>query len=190
MKARDNPFRSEAVERIAFRLEGATWLELLEQLRRLNYRASLVGPHGSGKTTLLEELGRRLAEQGFRIRHARLSEEHPRLSAAQSARLFKGLSREHLILLDGAEQLSWLEWRRFLRRCRGAGGLIITTHKPGRLPVLYECRTSARLLEEILSGICPQSVAPRFPSAETLFERSRGNICEALRACYDLCALQ
>ena len=72
LRARDNPFAVQRVHAIRYRLAGITWEELLERLAALGFRAALVGPHGHGKTTLLEDLGARLAEEGFRVRAATL----------------------------------------------------------------------------------------------------------------------
>jgi len=42
-------------------------------------------------------------------------------------------------MCDGAEQLSFLGWRRLARRAGSAGGLVVTTHRAGRLPALHRC---------------------------------------------------
>ena len=75
MKAGENPFRTERLERVTLRLpDGVTWTGLLNRLRELKYRAAIVGPHGSGKTTFLEHLAPFLSAEGFRLRQARLDE--------------------------------------------------------------------------------------------------------------------
>jgi energy-coupling factor transporter ATP-binding protein EcfA2 len=218
MKARDNPFRvARVLSTIRYEIpagdsddvrggrEGAD--SLLPRLEALRYRAAIVGPHGSGKTTLLEDLEGVLAERGFRIVHVRLDTDDPRLprewwssasvasvdspassasSASSSSRLDEGV----IVCLDGAEQLGPIAWLRFRWRARRAGGLIVTTHRPGRLATLIECTTSAGLLHRIIRRLAPDVVdgSPSAPSAADLFARHRGNIREALRELYDVYA--
>jgi hypothetical protein len=185
MKARDNPFNTDRVLRVRYRFDDLSWLELLSRLERLNYRAAIVGPHGSGKTTLLEDLEPLLAGRGFRLRRLRLDRGHPAFNSAARRELCEGLGALDLILFDGAEQLGWWTWRRFVAKTRRAGGLIITQHRPGRLPTLVECRTSALLLagivEELLPG-APELLRRQLPD---LYRRHRGNLRDALREMYD-----
>jgi len=66
MKARDNPFSSDRILGIRYRLQDLTWEQLWLRLADMDYRGALVGPQGSGKTTLLEDLASALGERGFR----------------------------------------------------------------------------------------------------------------------------
>jgi polynucleotide 5'-kinase involved in rRNA processing len=72
VRARDNPFRTERVLRVRFRLPSGTWDDLLARFEALGRRAAIVGPQGSGKTTLLEDLAPRLRARGYSIRELRL----------------------------------------------------------------------------------------------------------------------
>ena len=183
MRARENPFAVQRVLEIRYRLSGISWDELLERLASLRFRAALVGPHGHGKTTLLEDLGARLAGRGFRIRSVTLHEGDRRLAASQRRDLFSDLTPSDLLLLDGAEQLGRLSWLEVRMRTRGAGGLLITSHRPGLLPALYECRTDP----ELLAGIVRDLLGPEAEGVpvEELFGRHGGNVREALRDLYD-----
>ena len=185
MRARDNPFAVQRVLDVRYRLAGTTWDELMARLASLRFRAAIVGLHGSGKTTLLEDLGVRLAQQGFRLRMATLHTGDRRLNAAQRKVLFQGLSPSALVLLDGAEQLGRLAWREVRMRTRAAGGLVITSHRPDLLPTLYECCTTPELLDGILRDLLASE--PEAPPAD-LFARHGGNLREALREMYDLYA--
>ena len=89
--------------------------------------------------------------------------------------------------LDGAEQLGAIAWLRFRWRARRAGGLIVTTHRPGRLAALIECTTSVGLLDRIIQCLEPDGLATAPPAAE-LFTRHRGNLRDALRELYDVYA--
>src|SRR5215471_12561676 len=124
MRARDNPFRSEQIELIPCRFQNTSWPQLLERLKALRYRAALVGKHGSGKTTLLEQLAERLCEHGFSTSSIRLDEEHRTLDRDELQSALDQMSHSHIILLDGAEQMSWPAWRRFRWQTRAAAGLI------------------------------------------------------------------
>ncbi|HEX3527823.1 MAG TPA: hypothetical protein VH988_12230 [Thermoanaerobaculia bacterium] len=188
MRARDNPFAAQRLAAIPYRLSGPTWEELLDRLAALRCRAALVGPHGRGKTTLLEELARRLEGRGLRTRLVTLHEGDRRLSAAQRGTLFRGLTARDVLLVDGAEQLGRLAWLEVRTRSRAAGGLVITSHRPGLLPTLHECRTTPELLAGIVADLVGGEEAGRLPSAEELHVRHGGNVRDALRELYDLCA--
>jgi energy-coupling factor transporter ATP-binding protein EcfA2 len=184
VKARENPFTTERViATIRYTCPDGDLDTLIARLAALGYRAAIVGPHGAGKTTLLEDLGRALQDRGFRITSVRLSTDERRLPSAWPSRAVR-LGPRDIVCLDGAEQLSALEWLRFRWRARRAGGLIVTSHARGRLPLLIECTTSADLLERIVRRLSPAPTAGA-PSAAELFRRHHGNLRDALRELYD-----
>ena len=185
MRARDNPFAVSRVLRVRYRLAGTTWSELMDRLWRGDGRAAIVGPKGSGKTTLLEDAAVRLEALGFRLHWILLSAERPRWHDALTGEFPKQLTREDFVLLDGAEQLRSWAWRRFVGQCRGAGGLLITCHRAGRLPTLHECRTDEGLLRDIIATLLGGRDHPGLPGMRELFERHGGNVREALRELYD-----
>jgi hypothetical protein len=192
MRARDNPLRTDRVLQVRYRLQGATWNELLTRCQQLHYRGAVIGPHGSGKTTLLEDLEPQLRRRGFETHFLRLSEEVRTFPPGQVGKLFRRLTGHDLLLLDGAEQMNPLRWCWFRWRARRAGGLLITTHGPGRLPTLWECRTSPALLAGIAAELLEaQGEAERdavLAHAETFFAKHGGNLRHALRDWYDLLA--
>jgi hypothetical protein len=182
LRARDNPFATDRVLRERYRLDASGWALLFARLRTLRHRGAIVGPHGSGKTTLLEDLAARLASGGWRITHARLTVEFPVLGVSIPSRRLAALEPRDLLLIDGAEQLSALRWGWVRFRARGAGGMIITTHKPGRLPTLWRCSTTPELLRD-LSGSLGVPLAEH--DAAALHARHSGNLRNALRELYD-----
>lgn len=188
MKARDNPFSTDRVLRVRYKLCGVTWPGLWSRLESLNLRAAIVGPRGSGKTTLLEDLEPILHGKGYRPQRLRLDEENQSVHPDTLLRLKERLTSLDVVLLDGAEQLGWRAWRAFAAAANRAGGLVVTSHRPGRLPTLVRCRTDPRLLDaivaELLAGV---GRVPALPIAE-LFQRHRGNLRDALRDLYDLFA--
>jgi len=181
LRARDNPFAVQRVLAIRYRLAGVTWEEMLERLAALRFRAAIVGPHGHGKTTLLEDLGERLGVRGFRVRTATLRRGERRLGAVREAALFRDPDPADLLLVDGAEQLDRMAWWRLRRRSRAAAGLIVTAHRPGLLPTLYECATTP----ELLAGIVADLGDVVEEGSEELFARHGGDLRQALRELYD-----
>lgn len=193
MRACDNPFRVQRLGQLGYRLEGTSWEALMARLVALDSRAALVGPEGHGKSTLLVELARRLVvERGFRVRAATLRRGERRLPATERAYLLEGVGASDLLLVDGAQELSPREWSRLFTASRGAGGLLITSHRPGLLPTLHECRTSPELLDDLMAELrgsgTDGAAWPALPSPRELFASHRGNLREALLAAYDLCA--
>jgi len=185
MRARDNPFRTERVLRVRYRLASGTWDGLLDRLDALGRRAAIVGPQGSGKTTLLEDLAPRLRSRGFNLRELRLDTETPRFAPGFLDRFFPSLGPRDVILFDGAEQMGRFGWSRFERRSRSAAGLVITSHRDGMLPALLETSTSPELLEELVEEILGESSPEVRSMTPALFDKHAGNVREALRELYD-----
>jgi hypothetical protein len=188
MLAKHNPFRTEQVLRVRYRLSGTTWEDLLTRLAALDCRAAILGPEGSGKTTLLEDLAPRLRARGLRPRQVRLRATERSFPRGFLRRLFAEVTQGDVILFDGADHLRWLAWRRFLRRSRAAGGLVVTSHGAPLLPPLIECSTSVELLEGIVEELLGAEAIVLRPRLPDLFQRHRGNLREVLREAYDLYA--
>ena len=183
--ARNNPFRSERVEQLRFRLDEPGWRELMDRFERLGYRGALVGPKGSGKTTLLEEIEARLEARGWSVRRWRLTSDR-RVPTQQEWRLVETSGPRDLVSVDGVEQLSWGRKRRFLKASGKAGALLVTSHLRGLLPTLREHRTSFDLLEDLVAELVGRVEAERWrPLLRDLFDRYRGNVRECLRSLYD-----
>jgi hypothetical protein len=188
LRARDNPFAVPRVLAIRYRLQNDCWEHLLRRLEALQYRAAILGQEGAGKTTLLEDLGARLRDRGRTPRFLRLNQHQPRFPRGFLAEFTAGLEPRDIVLLDGAEQLGWIGWRRFLSVTRAAGGLIITAHRAGLLPTLVSCRTSPELLSDIVRELLGGHSDELQSLLEALFTRHRGNIRDVLRELYDRCA--
>ena len=177
MRARDNPFASDRVESLRYRLpEGLTWDELLQRLATLRHRAALVGPHGHGKTTLLEDLAPRLTVRGFRVRTVTLRQDERRVDWQR----FRGLSPDDILFLDGAELLGRLAWLRVRFHCRRAGGVIVTSHRHGLLPTLLECKTTPELLSDLVRELTCEEL-----ETGELFARHGGNLRLVFWEMYD-----
>ncbi|HEV56853.1 MAG TPA: hypothetical protein ENN87_05080 [Phycisphaerales bacterium] len=189
--ARENPFRVDRITALGYQPIEATWAELLDHLEAMHFCGAVVGPCGSGKTTLLDTLAGHLTQRGLRVARLFFSVDvrppRPEVTAVLEQPF-------DVLLLDGADHLGLLAWRRIknavLRRDRG---LVITAHRPGRLPTWATCRTDAallcRLVEWLLSADGPRAPAcPDRAVLEGLYRRHNGNIREALRRLYDIMA--
>lgn len=184
MRARDNPFRTERTDRLSYRAPGFGWSELLARLETIGGRGAIRGAQGSGKSTLLRELEVRLAVKGLEVRRLRPSPDDRRLAKRQLRAWLEGVGPNTVLLLDGADRVGWLEWRRLVRSARSAAALVITTHREGRLPTLHRCSTSTALLEELVTELAGPSEVEAISVAE-LLARENGNVRTALRALYD-----
>lgn len=184
LRPRDNPFRVERLESLRYEPEDWTWAELHAKLKAWGYRGAIVGPKGTGKTTLLRDLLPHLAGQGFRARCLQLRQAKKRFSPGVLAHLRETLSERDVVLLDGAEQLSLWRWLCFRRAVRGAGGLLVTTHRPGRLPTLLRTRSTPELLQRCVLQLAP-GAGRNLDQLRALHDQHRGNIRNALRDLYD-----
>lgn len=188
MKARDNPFRVDRILTLRYRFLSGSWDELLARLDRQNGRGALVGPHGSGKTTLMDELAERLIRRGRPVHRCRFNlTDHP-ATWANLRTVTRDLPDEAMLLLDGAEQLGPLQWQWLKWRTRHQPGLVITTHRPGRLPTLIDCHTTPHLFCDLVEQLAPGAFPPE--ELQRLYEHHAGNLRLCLRELYDRMAMQ
>ena len=125
---------------------------------------------------------------GTRVRWLRLSDEQPRFPKRELDHFLAELEPRDLICFDGAERMGRFAWRTLLRRTRHIRGLIITSHDAGLLPTLVTCTTSPELLEQIVRDFLNDRVSIEPELIDSLYQAHQGNIRDALRALYDLCA--
>jgi hypothetical protein len=156
-------------------------MELFTKFKKQNYRGSFVGEQGSGKTTLLENFAEQLAARGFQVQLFYLN--HPTINAL--FRLSSRLGSKDILLLDSAEVLSRWRWNLLRWKMRGVGGLIITSHRLGMLPLLYRCEASPDLLKDLASQLWGGSGSPSHLSMDALYRRHAGNIRHAFLELYD-----
>lgn len=179
LPARANPFRSERIESLRFRLAEPGWNALLDRFAAARWRGLLLGPHGSGKTTLREELEQRMRADGWTVR-ALVVDDRQRLRWADLAALIADATPRTLISIDGLDRVGAWQWWRLSRLTRDAGGVLATSHVCGRLPVLYQHHTSPELLEDLVCDLVGRE------HGAALRTRSRQlftDLCGDVRAC-------
>ena len=182
MKARENPFASHRIERLAYRFPvDDGWNPLLARLEAQNWRGAIVGPHGTGKTTLIEQLAPQLTARGFQPRLLGLRAEDT--ATEKRAILNTVFEATDFLLLDGAEQLSVIQWLSFQAMMRNVAGCVLTVHRAGRLPTLLQTTPSPRLLAELIERLSGATLPENEVAA--LFRKHRSNLRECLRSLYD-----
>jgi hypothetical protein len=184
MRPRDNPFATEKIETLPFRLPtGLTWEGFLDRCATAKWRGAIVGPHGSGKTTLLEQLAPRVKTRGFTPHLFRFRAESPIAEKLALLKRVRDLRAPDLLLLDGAEQFTTREWLTLHSAASAMAGCIITLHRTSRLPTLLETQTSPALLIELAAELTGNRLSTA--EATVLHKRHFGNMRECLRSLYD-----
>ena len=187
LAARDNPLSMDWVTRLKYRFATENWPWHLERLKKLKFRAAVVGPQGSGKTTLLYELHDQLRDEGIPSHHVFV----PNDSRAGTRLLIQAIeefANQSVLLVDGMERLSLRQRWNLLRSTRRGPGLVVNLHQdcrfPERIPTWIRTRTCPELLANLLQDLGLDT--PEIQSAGAIaLEQSQGNIRTALRVLYD-----
>lgn len=187
-RAKDNPFSAGRVLKVRYQWLPGSWDELLVRLTALRHRAAMIGSQGRGKTTLLEDLSARLEKNGYQICWLRFNLQNRSLSESMWQNVFNEQHGKTIVCVDGAEQLSFWQWRRLKQRSKKAAGLLITAHHAGMLPTLVECATTPVLLENIVAQLVKDPTDQLRTISNMLFKKHDGNLRDALRELYDLFA--
>ncbi len=182
---RSNPFATRFVRPGAIPFlfpAGLDSAALVERFAANQWRGAIIGPHGSGKSTLLESLCRELEWAGHTVLRITLHNRQRRF--VRPADVAAG----QVFAIDGYEQLSpWARWQ-LARRCRSYRcGLLITSHRPTRLPELYRTTVDLALLARIVAQLRIDS-DDLISTADVrrVFTSHGPNAREALFALYDL----
>jgi energy-coupling factor transporter ATP-binding protein EcfA2 len=156
---------------------------LVSKLAATSWWGAVVGPHGSGKSTLLETLKPALVAKGRRLVTISLHDREHRLpsgfvraignekwaggepSNPSICRDFAATSSaevgQPLIIIDGFDQLAWLERFRLMRHCRrGGAGLLVTVHREIGIPALIHVAPDRHLIEQLVADLCAKVSTP------------------------------
>jgi hypothetical protein len=179
MNAQENPFAAERLGNLEFRFAPASSAgTVMARLESLNFIGAICGRPCSGKSLLLNLLAPHLEERGFEPVYFRLTTESGMREKERLAESLRHIVRPQLILIDGAEQLSTRLWLPVRAAAARAAGLIVTVNRISRLPMVYECETSASLLQDLAGELAGTPLDKG--TAEVLFLRHRGNIRDCL----------
>lgn len=196
MKPVNNPFNTSNIHKIRYIFQSAGDMDFLMRkfMEELDYKAAVVGPESSGKTTLLEDISVNLAKKGFNPKYIKLDKQNREFSGSFLKQFLKELGKNDIVLFDGCEQLGYFLWRYIKKEiCARAGGIIITVHRTGRLPTLWECGTSEHLFRRIVDLLLAGGKSHLIPDADIaagLYVKHRGNIRLGLRELYDFYSKQ
>jgi energy-coupling factor transporter ATP-binding protein EcfA2 len=180
----DNPFATcwTRPGAIAFQFDdGQSTGELVAKLAAQGWWGAIVGPHGSGKTTLLETLMPILRGAGHHVRAISLRNGQRRLPCC-----FFRMERA-LVIIDGYEQLGWLERARLKHRCRRVNHeLLVTTHSPTSIPTLIRLAPEERLVRQLVADLTAHVSTPITPAdVAASHARFGSNVREILFDLYD-----
>jgi len=183
-----NPFSTRFVRpgAIPYRFENGETIEsLVERLAGCNWTASIVGPHGGGKSTLIQSLVPLLQATGRRMVQYQLRDGQR--SLPQRLDVERLGEQPMQVIVDGYEQLGfWSRWK-LQRDCRKSGaGLLVTSHQPVGLPVLFRTEVTAESLIAIVrEQLGSDAELVRDAELAELLQRHCGNAREVLFDLYD-----
>ncbi|MGN6507758.1 MAG: hypothetical protein ACTHM6_19535 [Tepidisphaeraceae bacterium] len=179
--AHENPFRVDRVTRLAFIDEANVIGALAERASAAVVRGAIVGPEGSGKSTLLRALLSVLEARGHRLVRVQLGASAT-TAELQAAAAMAIESAGGVVAIDGFEQFGWRLRRRVMRRCPR---LLVTAHRPLRIPTIVHLQPGPSTLDAILARLLDRvSLATRDFAQERLSARG-GDIRATLFDCYD-----
>ena len=172
----------DATWRIAVSISTSANLpsELVAQLAANGWWGEIVGPHGSGKSTLLEALRPALLAMRADIDCTTISRWSRVVASAELPRWLGrkplALATPTLVIIDGYEQLGWLQRLLLKRRCRRAGaGLLVTSHAPTGLPTLITLAPDLLLVQQLVATLCERTSAQITPADVTASHAGRGS---------------
>lgn len=181
-----NPFATKQIRPGAvpyFFPPGMSLELLIERLEQQHWRGEIIGPHGTGKSTLLAALKAPLQARGKRLVEFTFRHGERRLPS-----LLGEWDKQTLVVVDGAEQLSWFSRWRLRRRCgRAAAGLLWTAHQPLGLSVVWETQGDPILAQQLVEHLLGEARGVISPAeVEASLRATHGDVREMLFRLYDV----
>ena len=166
--------------------DGASAERLIQSLARQSWRGQILGPHGSGKSTLLATLIPHLKAAGPHVVPITLRNGQRRLPRGATNEDLRD-DRRKLLIIDGYEQLGWLERLRVQLPSRRTGdGLLVTSHRCAGLPTLVELSPGLAhvcVLASVLCGHRPRQIS--YGDLAASYARCGSNVREIFFELYD-----
>lgn len=125
----------------------------------------------------------RLETSGHSVLRLFLNQESNKLDNIQWQMLEH--SQQQVVMLDGEEQLGYLSRRRFYQLTQNCSGLLISRHKPAKLPQLFSLEPDIQLLTTSIDRLAPEHLSQLRPMLSEWWREHDGNIREILLRCYD-----
>ena len=144
--------------------------------------AAIEGPHGHGKSTLLCALAATLHAAGRPVRIVRIRDWHDTWTACIAV---VTAPRGTAVFVDGWERLGLLAGPMRLVAHMLRRRLLITSHRPAGLPVLWKCATTPALLRAVVARVPDHGGVVNEMDIDAAFQRHGGNVREALSDLYD-----
>jgi hypothetical protein len=184
-----NPFSTARTRpgAIAYRFaEGDSLTTLVETLQTHGWRGQIVGPHGSGKSTLLAAFDAAWDRYGRQPLQFTLHDGQRQLASSFWRR--RDIDAATQIMIDGYEQLSQSQRLRLRLLCRHRRcGLLVTTHRPVRLPLIHRTQVDLQTVQSIVNHLTSDRdwrVTP--DTLAQLMRCCHGDVRETFFTLYDL----
>ncbi len=167
--------------------QGKSLKQLVDALESNAWQGQITGAHGTGKSTLLAALTPAIEARGRLVKSITLvsGQRHLPREYLVSLRHAGGLG---VAAVDGVEQLHPWNRMRLRRFCQTHGaGLIVASHRRGRLPNLYETNVDEDRAWSVVKQL-QEGFPPRIEIKDLVerLARHKGNLREALFDLYDL----
>lgn len=161
---------------------------VLQRLREKRI-VQLVGPHGSGKSTLVEMICRAIDCDFVKMVIRSHEDKNDSLKKINSA--IGACSANHLIILDGIEQLKASQQNRILAQCQKRNlMLLVTTHESVGIETLLQTESSymvfKQIVDEMLASESSNVALVDEAEMAKAFQNNGPNIREALFELYDV----
>jgi hypothetical protein len=159
-------------------------LDLAALIARLDglEAAALEAPHGHGKSTLLLALAAALDAVGRPVRIVRVRGWRDAWAACTA---IVAAPRRTAVFVDGWEQLGVVAAPLRMAAQGLRRTLLVTSHRPTGLPVLWRCETTPALLRAIIARLPDHGSLVDDTDIAESFDRHGGNLRESLFDLYD-----
>ncbi len=183
--AEANPFRSDRVRRLCFRLPSGDVEDLVERLAGQGWRGAIVGPRGAGKTTLLDRIETALVAGGWRVHRLKVEAGWRPWRVFDIRTAVMALGSGDALLLDSAGTLTWPEMLALSPPLSRVGAVVVTAHGPSWLKTLVSLAPTEALLRDLLDQLLGMPPPPLKDTAIASYRARRGNIRDVFADLFD-----